>query len=124
MTARRPIPGVCAHARDRMAERIGRDLTKPEWLELVEAITAGRLPLLCVQPEGGHHYLAEIGAVRVRLVWRPDWGKIATVWPADWGAAPVVRNTQRAGVVKALEIPAGFRRGKRRPRRTVWVGAR
>ena len=121
MRRRIPVPGVCAHARNRMVERFGRDLTREEWLGAVESITAGRLALLCAMPSGSEHYLHEIGGVRLRLVWVPERGEVVTVLPLEWGASAVVQRAQRGGVRVAMERCEKFRKGERLARRTAWV---
>ncbi len=119
--ARRPIPGVGAHARDRMAERMGRDLTREEWLAAVAAIVERRAVLLGVMPNGSEHYWHEVGGVPVRLVWRPEWALVATVLPIEMPAARRVAEAKGSPVRQTLRVCAKFVRGKRMPARTCWV---
>lgn len=115
-----PIPGVGAHARDRMAERLGRDLTREEWLAAVAAIVDRRMVLLCVAPNGSEHYLHQVGQVQMRLVWRVDLGMVVTVAPPDWSPARVVAGVKAGGLRTSLRLFAHYRGGKRRPERTQW----
>ena len=118
---RQPIPGVGAHARDRAAQRLGRDLTREEWLEAVARILDRRAVLLCRMPNGSEHYLHEIGGVAVRLVWQPDYGMVVTVLPAEMAPSTRVRDAQAFGVRTTLAVCAKYRKGKRLAARTVWV---
>lgn len=120
MTARPPIPGVSHHARQRMQERLGRDLTRAEWLAAVAAILEGRALLLCVQPCGGEHYLHEVGGVALRLIWRPAQAMVVTVLPAEWGASAVIRTARAGPVRKSLRLFAHYRQGRLRRERTAW----
>lgn len=119
--ARQRIPGVGAHARDRVAERLGRDLTRDEWLAAVEAITGGRAVRLAVTDGGAEHYLHELGGVRLRLVWRPDLAMIVTVLPAEWTVDKQSAKTKAGPVRRTLHVCAKFKGGKRLPSRTCWV---
>ena len=65
------IPGVSDHAHDRMIERLGRDLTRDEWLAVVLAIVERRAVLLC-SADGSEHYLWTLGEVAMRLIWVPS----------------------------------------------------
>lgn len=118
---RQPIPGVGAHARDRAAERLGRDLTREEWLAAVERILERRAVLMCRTPNGSEHYLHEIGGVALRLVWQPAFGLVVTVLPAEMGATRMVADVKAQGVKASLRVCAKFRRGKRLSARTCWV---
>lgn len=84
------LPGVCHHARMRMAQRHGRDLTRLEWLGLVSDILEGRAPLLR-SGSAGETYAVQLGAVTLRVVWRPDWGAVATVLPEGSSLNPRAR---------------------------------
>lgn len=116
-----PIPGVGAHARDRMAERIGRDLTRVEWLDAVARILDSRAARLYVMPNGSEHYLHDVGGVLVRLVWMPEWALVVTVMEAERGPAEGVRRAQLGDVKQTLAVCEKWRRGKRLARRTCWV---
>lgn len=121
MSKRQPIPGVGAHARDRMAERLGRDLTREEWLDAVERLTGGQLARLCLTPNGSEHYLHELGGVALRLVWRPDLGMVVTVLPADMPPSVRLRKAREFGVRTTIAVCAKYRRGKRLAARTCRV---
>lgn len=116
-----PIPGVGAHARDRMTERLGRDLNRAEWLEAVASILDGRATLLCVTPHGSEQYLLEIAGVQLRLVWRPHAALIVTVMPAEWSPAPRVRDQRSDRIRPTLDMRAKWVNGRRLPQRTSWV---
>lgn len=74
------IPGVTSHARERMVERHGRDLTRAEWLAVVLDILDGRATLLRIG-SAGDTYAVQLGAMTLRIVWRVDWCAVATVLP-------------------------------------------
>jgi hypothetical protein len=78
------IPGVSRHARDRMQERHGRDLTRTEWRGAVLDIIDRRATLLSVAPNG-EIWAVGIGCLTIRMVWRPEHGLIATVLADDTG---------------------------------------
>ncbi len=81
-----PIPGVSFHAQERAAERIGRDLTRAEWLGVVASIIDGRAALLARHEDMTELYLVACGPVAIQVVWRPLDGIVATVRPD--GSAP------------------------------------
>lgn len=120
MARRQPIPGVGAHARDRMRERLGRDLPREEWLAAVESILERRATLLC-SLEHAAHYLYEVGEVRIRLVWRPDLGMIVTVLPAEAPPTAMLDRVIRNSRIRQTFRRSAWKHGKRTVRRTVWV---
>jgi hypothetical protein len=122
MIRRIPIPGVCAHARNRMAERLGRDLTRDEWLAAVAGIVDRRLTLLGTPQEHTEHWLLELPGLAARLVWRTDRGEVVTVTPASWPTSAVIDARRRAPPKKSLRRFAHYRGGERLPGGTQWVG--
>lgn len=116
------IPGVTRHARDRAEERLGRDLTREEWLGLVATILEGRAVLLCFQ-ENAEHYLATVSGVPLRVVWRPDLGQVVTVLRADMAAAQAIENARGSRLRPSLRFAAHYRQGKRRRAKTMWQDA-
>lgn len=116
-----PVPGVGAHARDRMAERIGRDLTRAEWLDAVARILDRRATLLCRMPNGSEHYLHELGGVALRLVWRPDLAIVVTIMPVEFRSSAMVQRSKGAPLRRSLAVCTKFKGGKRLPARTCWV---
>lgn len=120
MARRQPIPGVGAHARDRMRERLGRDLPRDEWLSAVARIVERRAALLCAHHHA-EHYLHEIGELRLRLVWRADIAMIVTVLPAEAAPAAVVERVIREGRMRRAFTRSPWKGGKRTMIRTTWV---
>lgn len=115
------IPGVTHHARTRMAERYGRDLTRMEWLALVLAIIDGRAVRLRAMPENGSGeiYAVSISGLALRVVWQPLGGAVVSVLaPEHQGTRYHAENPGR--IRKSLLTGGGWRRGKRKPVRTVW----
>jgi hypothetical protein len=103
---------VTDHARQRMAERLGRDATGAEWRQVIGDIRSRRAVLAAV----GHRessrrevWLVALGDLLFRVVWQPDQATIITVLPAS--------DPRRAGVrIRALLQREGprFLRGRRR----------
>ena len=87
-------PGVSLHARERMAEHHGRDLTRAEWLGVVLAILDRTALLLRVGPSG-EWWAVAVGAVTLRVVWLPAAGTIATVLADSAGVSKVGDNFRR-----------------------------
>jgi hypothetical protein len=75
-----PLP-VCDHARERMAARFGRDLTREEWLQVVGAIVNRRAVLVrAAEPATGREtYAVSLGDVVFHAVWQPANATIVTV---------------------------------------------
>jgi len=114
-----PIPGVTLHARTRMAERIGRDLSRAEWLAVVASILDGTATLLMRDGRRGEHYAVAVGAMMVRVAWQPDQGLIATVLPSLDASTPATAKVRRAPLGKSLGEKVLFLRGRRQ--RTQWI---
>jgi hypothetical protein len=73
------IPGVTRHARDRMAEYHGRDLTRDEWLAVVLAILEGRTVMVRRAGEhSGEIHDVTVGGLVLRFAWEPLKGQIVT----------------------------------------------
>lgn len=116
------IPGVSKHARERMVERHGRDLTRDEWLALVADILDGRTVVLHAPGAaggGGEHHLCQVGTLAVRVVWVPHSGTVATVL-GDGQSLAAIEHVKAGRVRKSLLTGGGWRRGKRKPVRTLW----
>lgn len=116
------IPGVSRHARERMAERHGRDLTRDEWLALVADILEGRSVLLHgMPPDGsGECHLCQVAGVPVRVMWQPMAGLVTTVLGDADSKVAAVANAKRGRIRQSLYAGGGWRRGKRKALRTVW----
>lgn len=74
------IPGVSHHARERMVERWGRDLTPAEWAETWGQIASGKAALL-TRVDAGEIRAVALGGMVFRMAWKPDTRVIATVLP-------------------------------------------
>jgi hypothetical protein len=116
----RPIPGVTVHARQRMMERLGRDLRRDEWIAAVARLLEGAAPLLCRHPTGAEHYLHEVDSTALRLVWIPETAQIVTVLRLEHGASPAVRFAGEGRCRSSFGKPHFFRAGKRIRPRTLW----
>lgn len=114
------IPGVTLHARQRMAERMGRDLTRDEWLGAVAAITGGQTLLLHLHPDGVEQHLYVVGGMPVRLVWCPTTAQVLTVNDATRRAAACIDHAREGRTRKTFKRNAHFHRGKRMKARTEW----
>ncbi len=76
------IAGMIAdHARERAAERIGRDLTDHEWLMVVWAILFREAVVVADSHLGRVVYAVALGAVVLRVVWCPLHCVVVTVLP-------------------------------------------
>lgn len=115
------IPGVTHHARQRMAERHGRDLTPAEWLALVCDILDGRAVLLRAMPPNGSGeiWAVRMGDMALRVVWQPLDGSVVSVL-ADEHSGNRHLDERKGRVRKSLYVFGTWKRGKRRPARTVW----
>ena len=121
---RRDIPGVTDHARDRAAERLGRDLTRAEWLGVVAMVVERRALLLASVEDGCDHYLVEVGGLSFIVVWRPASASIATVKLNSMSAGRQAARFREGRVRASLRQPACYRGGKRMAGRTIWQGER
>lgn len=73
---------VSRHAQERAAERVGRDLTREEWIAAVLLITSRRAALLTIdRRKQTEVYLVILGAMPLRLVWSPVSASVVTVLP-------------------------------------------
>jgi hypothetical protein len=114
------IPGVTLHARARMVERFGRDLTRAQWLEVVAAVV-DRRGLMVSAKHNCEIWLVGLGALRLALVWSPGSAAIVTVKdPDEFGISNRSDRAREGRVRSSLVIPGGYLRGKRRKSRTVW----
>lgn len=103
---------VTDHARQRMAERLGRDATTSEWLAVLAAILDRRASLAATLDYKfplREIWLVTLGDLPFRVVWQPDQPALVTVLPPF--------DTRRAADrIRPLVSRDGckYRRGKRR----------
>lgn len=103
------IPGVSNHARERMVERHGRDLTRAEWLAVVLAIIDRRAVLVRLGHGGaGDIYDVELGSVRLRLIWNPGAGVVTTVLHDGAACTRKAEQAKRAGIRTSVRIGRGY----------------
>lgn len=116
------LPHVTKHARDRMIETIGRDLTPDEWASVVEDVLAGRCATLSRDDALGYQILAvRVAGTAVRLTWRVDTRAVVTVLREGLHNHRRVESYQAAGVVRCADAKqARFKKGKRLKSRTRW----
>ena len=119
----RSILGVTHHARARMAEYYGRDLTREEWLAVVESIVMRSAAVLSYSDKDGYVvYAVPALGTTIRVIWRPDKAVIITVLGEDHANHRRVAGYQAnaRGFLKAAEFPARFKRGKKTKAKTRW----
>lgn len=74
------IPGVSKHARQRMVEHHGRDLTKAEWHQVVLDVIDGRSVVVRRAGEhSGEIHDVVVAGMTFRVAWEPMRGHIVTV---------------------------------------------
>lgn len=74
------IPGVSLHARQRFAERFGREAAREAWLAAVLDIIDGRAAVLAGFPDDRRVHLVRIGPITARVLWCSRSGQIITVF--------------------------------------------
>lgn len=79
------------HARARMVERWGGDLTEAEWrdamLTILDAAETGRSPRAMLERRtaaDGEIWHVRIGAACLRMCWHPVAARFTTVLPGHW----------------------------------------
>ena len=79
-----PVVGVTTHARLRMAERYGRDLTRDEWGQVVLAIIDRKAVLLRRESADREIYAVALGTSIFRAVWHASEAVILSMLPQRW----------------------------------------
>lgn len=105
------IPGVSVHARERMIERFGADLTRQQWLEVVGKIVNREAVLVSAMLTGKEYWLVEIGGLRIRVGWSPDAAIIMTV--VDPSVMAITDFIQRNKHARMRKRPGPMERGFR-----------
>lgn len=106
-----------------MTEYYGRDLTRDEWLAVVEAIVMRTAQVLSFSDKGGYVvYAVPAMGTTIRVIWRPDVAAIITVLCEDHANHRRVAGYQAnaRGFLKAATLPARFKRGKKIEAKTRW----
>jgi hypothetical protein len=106
-----------------MAEHYGRDLTREEWLVVVESIVMRTAPALSYDDVGGYVvYAVPAMGTTIRVIWRPDKAVIITVLGEDHANHRRVAglHANARGFMKAATFPARFKRGKKIEAKTRW----
>lgn len=119
----RTILGVTNHARARMAEYYGRDLTREEWLAVVESIVMRTASVLSYSDKDGFVvYAVPAMGTTIRVIWRPDRALIITVLGDKYSNHRSIADYQASakGLLKAAKFPARFSRGKKIEAKTRW----
>lgn len=114
---------VTKHARSRMAEYYGRDLTNEEWLVVVESIVMRTAQALSYDDQNGYVvYAVPAMGTTIRVIWRPDVASLITVLSEDYANHRRIADyhTHARGFLKAAEFPARFKRGKKIEAKTRW----
>ncbi|RVT96208.1 hypothetical protein EOD42_13915 [Rhodovarius crocodyli] len=102
------VPGVTLHARERMLERHGRDLTRLEWLHAVMSILDRRALLLSskIQSNGwAECWAVTVGAVTIRMMWSPDRAHVLTVLDDEHSQGGRAVNMALASPLKITAPP-------------------
>ena len=76
-----PLPGVSFHAQERAVKRVGRALTRAEWLGVVEAIVDRRGAMLSRARDGMEMWLVGVGPIMVKVRWCPWTATVVTLLP-------------------------------------------
>jgi hypothetical protein len=106
-----------------MAEYYGRDLTREEWLVVVESIVMRTAPALSYSDKDGYVvYAVPSMGTTIRVIWRPDRSVIITVLGDKYANHRSVADYQAnaRGFLKAATFPARFKRGKKIEAKTRW----
>jgi hypothetical protein len=94
---------VADHARERMVERHGRDLTDERWCAAVTAIAERRAMRLRANTDGGGEFWLwePVAGLRFLLVWKAELRMVVTVL-ADEHALPAPVQKAKTGRVREL----------------------
>lgn len=114
------IKGVSHHARERMAQRLGRDLSYTEWLDVLLQVTDPHAVVLRKQGDGLMLIAVTVGTQVAKLWWDSNTTCIITVLSADM----VTRGSEQARatpIARTRERPPIYIRGERRHARTLRV---
>lgn len=85
-----PRPYASLHAAERARQRLGRDVTRTEWMGAVLLITERAARLIMERADGSEQWAVHIGTDLVEVIWMPMDGIIITV------CMPVVPKHNRA----------------------------
>lgn len=104
--AKIPVNGVSDHARERMVEYLGRDLTDHEWSLVVMQILNREALLIRIQGRNSELLRVEIGGVPFTVAWRPMGATIATVLPPNGSLSRVEHAVRRRKMAPRLKFGA------------------
>lgn len=94
--ARRPLPGVTLHAKERLYERYGLIAPPEEWLAAVLAIIDRQAVLLATLPYRARElYAVRLCGREVRVSWDPAIAAICTVLGPQHSNASVIQTVVR-----------------------------
>lgn len=117
-------PGITHHARARMVERIGRDLTREEWRALVLDIIDGRAVLVRRNGDGKELYAVQVGSITVQAWWAPQGGCVTTIMTPEMGGGGSTGQAFRDAPLRpSIRRAAHYAGGKKRPEKTDWIGS-
>lgn len=115
-----PIMSVTTHAQERAAQRLGRALSRREWLAIILDIVERRALLLGDGRNGQVIYLVEVGSVPMRVVWSPERALALTVLPEDGALYYRVENAKRAPIRPSFRRGGVYLGGEFRKAGTEW----
>jgi hypothetical protein len=117
------LPHVTKHARDRMIEYFGRDLTPDEWASVIARLKAGVATCVSLSERDGYGVFAVEAApgFTVRFTWRLEVLEVVTVLPPTGSNHKAVERYRHRGVKrKGNQQAAKWRDGVRYPARIRW----
>lgn len=85
-----PRPYATLHAAERARQRLGRVVTRTEWMGAVLLITERAARLVIERPSGCEQWSVRIGRDEVEVIWDPKEGVIVTLAtiPMPWQRKP------------------------------------
>lgn len=114
------IHGIAKHARERMVERYGFDLTPAQWAQVWGDIQAGRATLLSRQPHGSDVMAVALGCVTLRVAVNRASGVVVSVLAPHHQTTVRVQESRREGRIRpVIIIPGGWKRGERKASRKI-----
>ncbi len=117
------LPGVSNHAQERMILRLGRNLTRPEWLAAVLSIL-DRKAVLIRSGDQSELYAISAGDQIAQAWWVPDDAVIVTVLSQGMSPAGLTGERAKTGKLRPNEVRKAFwQNGRFLPGRTKWAPA-
>lgn len=74
-----PRPYATLHSAERARQRLGRVVTRTEWMAAVLLITERAARLVMERPDGSEQWAVRIGLDIVEVIWKPEDAIIVTL---------------------------------------------